>query len=250
MNRFIVFSALCASASAAFAQTTYLDESVAATADIYRAGTADLSGDGGTAPDVFTLPTGPLVLSFSSVSGSITLNGGGGFNNPDGVTTSGGESGGGSSDTATGGLSGVTIPGQGALMGIFINATSASTVPTPGSLDFTGDTSFASLSPSLDQVFFIGDGLTGNGTGSIQNFDVPAGATELVLGITDAGGYNGSPGSFGDNSEDFTASFDVTSTATSSGVPDNSSSLGLSALALAALALVGAYFKKGSIKIA
>jgi hypothetical protein len=94
--------------------------------------------------------------------------------------------------------------------------------------------------------------LTGNGTGSIQDFDVPTGATELVLGITDAGGYDGNPGSFSDNSGDFTASFQVTSSAISSGVPDNSSSLGLSALALAALALAGDYFKnsKGSIKMA
>ena len=54
-------------------------------------------------------------------------------------------------------------------------------------------TSFASLSPLIDQVFFIGDGLTGDGSGSVQQFIVPTGATALYLGITDAPGYNGSP---------------------------------------------------------
>jgi hypothetical protein len=48
-----------------------------------------------------------------------------------------------------------------------------------------GGTGFSTLSPLLDQAFFIGDGLTGNGTGSTQEFFVLTGAMELVLGISD-----------------------------------------------------------------
>lgn len=220
MNKLLLTSALFVTATTVLAQTTYNNETIDATADIYRAGTADLSGDGGSNPDVFTLPSSPIALTFSSVTGTITLNGGGGYNNPDGLVVSGGENGNESSDNATGGLSGITEAGQGALLGVFITATSPSTVPTPASLDFqTIGTTFASLSPLLDQVFFIGDGLTGNGSGSVQQFNVPAGATELVLGIGDAPGYNGSPGSYGDNSGSFNASFAVTS---ANSVPDSS----------------------------
>jgi hypothetical protein len=42
----------------------------------------------------------------------------------------------------------------------------------------------------LNQVFFIGDGLTGNGTGTVQQFVIPAGATRLYLGSADGAGAN------------------------------------------------------------
>lgn len=66
-------------------------------------------------------------------------------------------------------------------------------------MDFSSGTSFTSLHPELQQTFFIGDGLTGDGTGTIQTFYVPVGATTLYLGISDACGYNGSPSCYGDN---------------------------------------------------
>ncbi len=70
----------------------------------------------------------------------------------------------------------------------------------PSALDFTSiGTDFTALSPLLDQTFFIGDGLTGDGTGTTQVFHVPTGATTLYLGISDACGYNGGPGCYGDN---------------------------------------------------
>jgi hypothetical protein len=43
------------------------------------------------------------------------------------------------------------------------------------------------LHPKIGQVFFIGDGLTGTGTGSIQTFFVPSTATHLYLGYIDDG---------------------------------------------------------------
>jgi hypothetical protein len=55
-------------------------------------------------------------------------------------------------------------------------------------LDFSTASSrdFASLSPALKQVFFVGDGETS--TGVLQEFVVPAGATRLFIGTMDEKG--------------------------------------------------------------
>ncbi len=54
--------------------------------------------------------------------------------------------------------------------------------------------------PLVGQVFFVGDGLTGTGSGAIQQFIVPTGATRLFLGFADALDFNGQAGSYSDNS--------------------------------------------------
>ena len=51
------------------------------------------------------------------------------------------------------------------------------------------------MSPLLKQIFFIGDGLTGNGTGDIQQFIAPTGATRLFLNATDGFGWANNGGS-------------------------------------------------------
>jgi hypothetical protein len=87
----------------------------------------------------------------------------------------------------------------------------------PASLDFnTIGTDFPSLSPVLQQLFFIGDGLTGDGTGSVQVFYVPSGAKSLYLGITDACNGTGQPSCYGDNTGDFIVSYAISTT---SGLP-------------------------------
>jgi len=70
----------------------------------------------------------------------------------------------------------------------------------PAALNFSGSyggsplgTAFANLSPLLNQTFFVGDGLTGTGTGAAQAFTVPDGATHLYLGIVDGGYFVGAP---------------------------------------------------------
>jgi hypothetical protein len=70
-------------------------------------------------------------------------------------------------------------------------------VPVPASLSYStaSDKAFTSASSLLNQAFFIGDGLTGSGSGSAQTFHVPTGATELLLGSVDASGYLGNPSS-------------------------------------------------------
>jgi hypothetical protein len=84
------------------------------------------------------------------------------------------------------GISSAQVPAD-ALIGVFTGP------GVPGGQAPVGlglDTTFATLSPALDQVFFIGDGLTGTGTGATQAFLAPAGATRLFLAASDTLGTN------------------------------------------------------------
>jgi hypothetical protein len=85
-----------------------------------------------------------------------------------------------------------------ALVGVFVGpGAPSSSTGAPPAIDFTNNLGFASLAPLLDQVFFIGDGLTGTGGGSPQRFTVPAGATRLFLASSDAvGGSQNNAGQF------------------------------------------------------
>jgi hypothetical protein len=76
------------------------------------------------------------------------------------------------------------------LVGVFLHSGTWSGTPT--SLDFFGaaNRTFSSLSTALQQVFFIGDGFTGTGTGDRQLFYVPTGADCLYLGVYDGGNWN------------------------------------------------------------
>jgi hypothetical protein len=201
-------------------QTVYTGQLIYANSEIFGAGNAGLPDGSGTAPPVFALPPNPTVLTMISVTGLITLNAGTGSNNPDGDIISGGYYGptvngetGYTVATTYGGISGITIPGGGALEGVFEPATGP-TDAAPASLDFTAiGTSFTSFAPQLYQTFYIGDGLTGDGTGTVQQFIVPAGATRLFLGISDAPGFDGAPGAYSDNYGNFTASFEIATSA-------------------------------------
>ena len=97
------------------------------------------------------------------------------------------------------GISAVNAP-LNSLVGVFLGDSVPSSSGPPPRLDFEPATglglAFASLSPVLKQVFFIGDGLTGNGTGAAQQFIVPAGATRLFLGPVDGTGWVNNSGAF------------------------------------------------------
>jgi len=84
------------------------------------------------------------------------------------------------------------------LVGVFTNGHLSGS--PPADYRYLGGTEPTFFTPQLNQVFFIGDGLTGinSNSGSPQRFFVPTGATELWLGFADADG-GGPPGYYGDN---------------------------------------------------
>ncbi|MDE2333108.1 MAG: hypothetical protein KGK10_01045 [Rhodospirillales bacterium] len=183
---------------------------VSATADIFLAGGANASAGvitgaifgAGAAPSGISLNSGAGYLTFTNVKGSIPQGNGlptctytqgcisinyrgninqGNGNNPDGQGYNGVPSYG--LGVAGGPISGIDGPGAGYLVGLFVGAGGPGNGAAPATLDFTTQTgtgnSFTSLSPKLDQTFYIGDGLTGVGTGSTQTFNVPTGAATL-----------------------------------------------------------------------
>jgi hypothetical protein len=192
----------------------------ASSATVQSTGSIYATGGGSTPPTIITLPSGATSVVFNSVTGSITtgcastegciiLNHGTGDNpnDPDGVGAVPATS----SNTGAGSISGMTAPGAGYLVGVFVPAAGPAGT-APAALDFTSSglgIAFTSLSPLLDQVFFIGDGLTGDGTGTQQTFNIPTGAGLLWLGISDAGFYNGAPGAYADNLGVYTVNFSV-----------------------------------------
>lgn len=82
------------------------------------------------------------------------------------------------------GISGPLQVHLNALGGLFLGPDTP-TNPAPAQLS---GTTFSTISPQIGQIFFIGDGLTGTGSGAVQTFYVPQGATRLFLGILDEGG--------------------------------------------------------------
>ncbi len=240
---------------------------VSATNDIYAAGQTSVSlgyspgcaiggpNCGGTVPSGFSVSGGDII-TFSSVTGSfaygsdpegygstcqslegcisIDYHTGNVYNDADGGYAAAGTS----SNTGANGIAGITAaPGDGYLVGVFVPAGGPSGA-TPAALNFTsdhdpGNTSFTSLSPALDQVFFIGDGLTGDDTGTLQDFIAPSGAGTLYLGISDACGYNGDPSCYDDNVGSFAVDYNIAAPPT--GVPEP----GTFALLGAALAAMG-----------
>jgi hypothetical protein len=88
-----------------------------------------------------------------------------------------------------------------ALLGVFLGDAQPSTnlAPTPD-LDFSltgnvpGGIDYLTLAPLLQQVFFIGDGLTSDSV--MQCITVPEGATRLFLGSHDGFGWFNNTGAF------------------------------------------------------
>lgn len=193
--------------------------SVPATANLWLAGQPNgttLLGD--TAPAQSPVNAGVTFLAGSTVTFNAPV-GSGDFSVPDGGASL--------SQTAHFGLSGITA-NSGALIGVFINNSVPSDAnPAPAALDFSASgltRDFATLSPGLNQVFFIGDGKTSGNI--VQQFTVPTGATRLFLGNLDSSAWNANTGSIIVN---------LTYTGDAPGAPDTGSSSVLLAMALAAL---------------
>ncbi len=88
-----------------------------------------------------------------------------------------------------------------ALVGVYLGPGSPTGTATPARLSFAGGLAFASLAPEVGQIFFIGNGLTGDTYsgdqgGQAQQFTVPTGATRLILGTSDGFGWYNNSGAF------------------------------------------------------
>ena len=204
---------------------TYSTQVIQATANIFGAGTNSTpnpgGGTGGTIASNFLLNPGiGRILTFSSVVSNSNSMTPGIITVPDGLQADGTPAFGINLNiNSYQGISGMRLEqGSGFLVGVFLD--NAPTNSAPARLEFTNNgtpgliaTSFGSLAPALQQNFFIGDGLTGNGMGSVQQFLIPDTATRLFLGFADAGGYSGNPGHYEDNSGSITVSFSSSASA-------------------------------------
>lgn len=165
-------------------------------------------GFGGQLPPMFDFAAGPgKVLTFSNISGSIYFSGDYAPAFTNGIGDGGYSSG--TNISSYGGISGIrNDTAFGFLVGVFLTDLEP-TDPAPLALDFTNNTSFEEISPLLKQTFFIGDGLTGSGSGNIQRFLVPNEATRLFLGFADGTTIQGSPGHYSDNGGSLVANFQI-----------------------------------------
>jgi hypothetical protein len=205
---------------------------ISADSNIFGAGKTSApapgGGLGGQLPPMFDFAAGPgKVLTFSNISGSVYVSGfwaNSNNGNGDGGYLSG------TNILSYGGISGIRNDNAFAfLVGVFLND-SEPTGSGPLALDFTNNNSFSELAPQLNQTFFIGDGLTGSGSGNIQRFLVPDQATRLFLGFADGNTVQGFPpipqlpAYYSDNAGSVVANFEIQSATES--VPEPGTILG------------------------
>ena len=104
------------------------------------------------------------------------------------------------------GLSGLTGNGNIPFVAVFTTDADpyGSTAPTTLNFDKYNP---ASLSPELDQVFYVGDGKQGyqDGSGATLTFTAPTNATRLYIGVIDAFSFTATTGYYNDNLGQFTA---------------------------------------------
>ena len=175
---------------------------VTAFMDPWRAGAYN-DGSDGTAPASFTFAPGfRQYITFSSITGSWDCGAGPEYG-PDGAASPACQPY--NIDNPIGPFSGyASTDFVGGLVGMFLENNPPVEAPPPmrfyASNSSQGGikTNFHSLEPENGQVFFIGDGLTGTGTGSTQVFLIPPTATHLYLGYVDSCS-NSTPGCYYNN---------------------------------------------------
>jgi hypothetical protein len=215
----VISAVLLAVISPTWAQTKKVNANAEVSGGGYKKVTT--SDGSGILPAKIQLPADATTMVFAIAGGSktkgrctapcVTVNGGGNYNDADGIGSASGEN-----VSADQSISGIQAPNAGFIAGVFESGPPSGTPPATLNFNTIG-TNFSSLSPLMQQLFFIGDGLTGDGSGDVQVFYVPTGAKYLYLGLADACGYNGTPSCYGDNSGDFVVSYAIS---TESGVPE------------------------------
>lgn len=186
-----------AAAVVAFSATSATAQQVIVpgTANPWLAGMPDgsIAGDGFDTAPAQSPAQVPVVLAdgmmlMFSVTGSVSNSDSASGLSPDGAGFISREPG------TENGIANVIAPIS-SLIGVFLDSSQPSFSIAPVGLDFeTFGLTFATLSPSLSQPFFIGDGLDGGG--EFQQFEVPSGATRLYLGTMDGFQWTGNFGSF------------------------------------------------------
>jgi hypothetical protein len=197
------------------AQDVTAELPVNAQMDIYRAGGYN-DGSDGLAPAVYAFPASQgQVLKFSEVSGKWTCSAGGTLFGSDGTASAGCNPL--ASFGSVGPFSGYAATDFSSnMVGMFLEDSVPSTPPPAlrfWLLDNSSggiETNFSALHPLIGQVFFIGDGLTGTGSGVAQLFAVPETATHLYLGfIGSCNPSDLSPSCYSDNAGTLTARFRI-----------------------------------------
>lgn len=114
--------------------------------------------------------------------------------------------------TGANGLSSLSGNGQLPIVGVFTTETDPFGSPPPAALTFDAHNP-ASIAPLLNQVFYIGDGLTGFGdaNGALLNFVAPTDATRLYIGLIDGYAFTGPTGWYHDNPGSFTVAVHLAS---------------------------------------
>jgi hypothetical protein len=193
------------------ASTTVEDVTVYGTMNIYGSGHLTAPGPcgngGGILPFEISIPDGTNRSVHFNLSGTVDFGPCCPTHGPDGsVATSA------IPQPQYNGLAGCDIPTRVQyLVAVFLDDFEPMD-PPPDSL-VIADEAFTELSPELRQIFFIGDGLTGEGSGETQTFHIPDDATRLFLGYADrcSSSQPDSPGYYSDNSGTVTgtATFDI-----------------------------------------
>lgn len=178
---------------------------VSAQCNIYGAGHAVAPNPGGNGggllPVKITLPPGTSAVRISDAGGTVLFCPScGPASGPDGTAS-------GFSMSSYGGISGIASSARSRFLAAVFLDDSAPADPAPAILTFDSY-SFASLSPLLRQTFFVGDGMTGTGTGTTQVFIPPAGTTRVYFGLFDS--IATLPGWYDDNSGAFTLTVNIT----------------------------------------
>lgn len=175
--------------------------SVSGAANIFAAGlgsvppgTPSCAAPNGTLPAELAIPDGATAFTVSYIAGTVYCT-----DKSAAVSADGSCFGGTGTNIATDtNVSGIVNANANMFLTGVMLANGQPAGPTPAAADFS-NMGFASLSPVLQQSFFIGDGLTGTDSGNVQVFSIPAGAKRLFLGFADALDFNGQEGCFSDN---------------------------------------------------